>query len=88
MTLCSSCGLNIHIVENSRPSLHGNTLEDGEYSEQDVIELRDAIIGTDPGVIAVVLLWTFPHSTCKCQLRRVDSLIVYKNKAKLLCNVT
>lgn len=68
MTLCSSSGLNIHIIEHSRPSLHGDALEDGEYSEQDVIELRDAVIGPDPGVIAVVLLRTFPHSTCKRQL--------------------
>lgn len=68
MTFCSWCGLSIHIIENSCPSLHGNTLEDSEHGEQDVIELCDSVIGPDPGVVAVVLLWTLPHSTRKRQL--------------------
>lgn len=56
------------IVENSRPSFHGDALEDGEHSKQDVVKLSDAIIGPDPGVSAFVLLRTLPHSTGKRQL--------------------
>lgn len=69
-----------HVIKNGRPSLHGNTLEDGEHSKQDVVELRDAVIGPDPGVVAVVPLRTLPHSTCKRQLGRVNSLIVWEKK--------
>lgn len=73
-----------YIIENGCPSLHGNALEDGENSKQDVVELSDAIIGPDPGVIAVVSLRTLPHSACERQLGRVNSLIFYA-KRKLLC---
>lgn len=57
-----------HVVENSRPSLHGDALEDGEHGKQDVVELRDAVVGPDPGVSAFVLLRTLPHSAGKGQL--------------------
>lgn len=75
-----------HIIENGGPSLHGNTLEDGEYSKQDVVKLRDAVIGSDPGVVAVVPLWTLPHSTGKRQLWRVNSLIFYTEKRNIVSN--
>lgn len=80
------CGLSLyrevnfraHIIENGRPSLHGNTLEDREHSKQDVVKLRDAVVGPDPGVVAIVTLGTLPHSAGKRQLWRVNSLIVCK----------
>lgn len=62
---CTFCA---HIIENSCPSFHGNTLEDGEHSKQNVVELRDAVIGPDPGVVAVIALWTLPHSAGERQL--------------------
>lgn len=80
--ICLGCA---HIIENGRPSLHGNTLEDGEHSKQNVVELRDAVVGPDPGVVAVVHLWTFPHSAGERQLWRVNSLIVYKKEEYRNC---
>lgn len=76
-TELNSCA---HIIENGRPPLHGDALEDSENGKQDVVELRDAIIGTDPGVVAFIALWTLPHSAGKRQLWRVNSLVVYKNQ--------
>ena len=37
-----------HIVEEVGPPFHGDALEDGEDGEEDVVELRDPIIGTNP----------------------------------------
>lgn len=71
-----------YIIENSCPSLHGNALEDGENSKQDVVELGDTVVGADPGVVAVILLWTLPHAACKRQLWWVNSLIVYAKRTQ------
>lgn len=67
-TQSTQLNLSAHIIENSRPSLHGDTLEDREHSKQDVVKLRDAVVGPDPGVVAIVTLWTLPHSAGKRQL--------------------
>lgn len=37
-----------HIVEDVGPSLHGDALEDGEHSEEDVVEVGDAVVGPLP----------------------------------------
>lgn len=57
-----------YVVKNSRPSFHGDALEDCEHGKQDVVKLRDAVIGPNPGVVAVVLLWTVPHAARESQL--------------------
>ena len=69
-----------HVVEDSRPSLHGDALEDGEHGKQDVVKLRDAVVGADPGISAFILVWTFPHSARKRQLWGVHSLVVCRRK--------
>lgn len=35
-------------VEQFSPALHGDTLEDGENSKQDVVELGDAVVRSEP----------------------------------------
>ena len=52
-----------HIVEHGGPALHGDALEDGEDSKQDVVKLGDAIVGADPGFTAGVLVRALPHPT-------------------------
>lgn len=43
-----SHGVRAHIVEEVCPPFHGDALEDGQHSKEDVVELRDPIVGTDP----------------------------------------
>ena len=64
-----------HIIENSGPSLHGDALEDGENSKQDVVKLSDAVVRTDPGVTARVAGGTLAHATGELQFRRDHCLI-------------
>lgn len=42
------CELSTHIVQQVSPALHGDTLEDGEDGEQDVIKLGDAVVWSQP----------------------------------------
>lgn len=51
-----------HIIQHCSPSLHGNTLEDSQYSKEDVVKLSDPIVGTDP-VSALVTCGTSLHPT-------------------------
>lgn len=51
-----------HVVEDGRPPLHGDALENGEHGKQDVVELRDAVVGADPGVVALVTDGAPPHA--------------------------
>lgn len=37
-----------HEVEHVGPSLHSDALEDGEHGEQDVVELGDAVVWSEP----------------------------------------
>lgn len=37
-----------YIVEEVSPAFHGDTLEDGQHGEQDVVELRDPVVGPFP----------------------------------------
>ena len=37
-----------HIVEDIHPALHGDALEHGEHGKQDVVKLRDAVVGPQP----------------------------------------
>lgn len=57
-----------HVIENGRPPLHGDALENGEHSKQDVVELRDAVVGADPGVVALVAERTLSDSAGERQL--------------------
>lgn len=41
-------GLATHVVQDCGPPFHGDALEDGQHSEEDVVELRDPVVGTDP----------------------------------------
>lgn len=40
-------------VENLRPSLHGDALEDGQHGEEDVVEGGDAVVGPLPALLAL-----------------------------------
>lgn len=57
-----------HVIEDGRPALHGDALENGEHSKQDVVELRDAVVGADPGVVALVAERTLSDSAGERQL--------------------
>lgn len=57
-----------HVIENGRPPLHGDALENGEHSKQDVVELRDAVIGADPGVVALIAERTLSDAAGERQL--------------------
>lgn len=57
-----------YVVEDSRPSLHGDALENGEHGKQDVVKLCDAVVGADPGVVALVTDRAPPHAAGKRQL--------------------
>lgn len=37
-----------YIVEDVHPSLHGDALENSENSEEDVVKVGDAEVGSDP----------------------------------------
>ena len=37
-----------HIVEDVCPSLHGDALEDGEHSKEDIVKVGDAVVGPLP----------------------------------------
>jgi len=50
-----------HVVEHVRPALHGDALEDGEHGEQDVVELRDAVVRSDPVPLAQRAVGTQPR---------------------------
>lgn len=64
-----------YIVEHSGPSLHGDALEDSENSKQDVVKLRDAIIGAYPHVAAGVFGRTLAHTTWELIFRRIHRLV-------------
>lgn len=49
-----------YIVEQVGPALHGDTLEDGENSKQDVVELGDAIVWSLPVFSTRGAIWTQP----------------------------
>lgn len=68
-----------YIIENSGPSLHGDALEDGENSKQDVVKLSDSIVWTDPGVTAHVAGGTLANTTGELQLRWVHCLISWED---------
>lgn len=57
-----------HVVEDGRPSLHGDALENSEHGKQDVVELRDAVVGADPGVVALIAHGAPPHPAGERQL--------------------
>ena len=42
-----------YIIENSGPSLHGDTLKDGQHGEADVIKADDAPLGSLPVQLAL-----------------------------------
>lgn len=65
-----------HVVEHGRPALHGDALEDSEHGKQDVVELGDAVVGTDPAAVAVVFVRAPPHAARKLRLGRVHRLVV------------
>lgn len=44
---CVSCQ-RTHIVEDVHPSLHGDALENGENSKEDVVKVGDTVAGSDP----------------------------------------
>lgn len=67
-----------HVVEDGRPSLHGDALENGEHGKQDVVELRDAVVGADPGVVALITDRAPPHAAGERQLGRVHCLVFLK----------
>lgn len=56
-----SVRINTYIVEQVGPALHGDTLEDGENSEQYVVELGDAIVWSKPILSTRGALWTQPR---------------------------
>lgn len=70
------CVSSTYIVEQVRPALHGDTLEDGEDSKQDVVKLCDAVVwsqpvlpthgalGTQPGRRLRPTWKLFPDLTC------------------------
>lgn len=37
-----------HVVQDCGPPFHGDALEDGQHSKEDVVKLRDPVVGTDP----------------------------------------
>ncbi len=47
-------------VENVGPALHGDALEDGENSKQDVVKLGDAIVWSQPVLSTHGAFWTQP----------------------------
>lgn len=47
-------------VEQFSPALHGDTLEDGEDGEQDVVKLGDAIVRPQPVALARAVFRTCP----------------------------
>lgn len=51
-----------YIVEQFSPALHGDTLEDGEDSKQDVVKLGDSIVWSQPVLSA--------HGAVRTQPRR------------------
>lgn len=42
------CPSSAYIVEEISPAFHGDALENSEHSEQDVVELSDAVVGPFP----------------------------------------
>lgn len=72
---CASVGSPPYIVEYGGPSLHGDALEDGEDSKQDVVELSDAVVWADPGIAAVIISRTLTHSAGELQHRGVHRLV-------------
>lgn len=49
-----------YIVEQFSPALHGDTLEDGENSKQDVVKLGDSIVWSLPVLSTHGAVWTQP----------------------------
>lgn len=49
-----------YIVEQFSPALHGDTLEDGENSKQDVVKLGDSIVWSQPVLSTHGAVWTQP----------------------------
>lgn len=47
-------------VEHVCPSLHGDALEDGEHSKQDVVELSDAVVWSKPATLTHCAVRTQP----------------------------
>lgn len=49
-----------YIVEQICPTLHGDTLENGENRKQDVVKLGDAVVWSQPVTSTNGALWTQP----------------------------
>lgn len=73
------CALS-YVIEHGCPSFHGDALEDGEHSKQDVVELSDAVIRANPGIFAAVAGRTLTHATRELQLRGVHRLVVWQER--------
>lgn len=67
-----------YIVEDCGPALHSDALEDSQQSKQDVIELRDPVVRTDPGLIAFIVLGTAFVSAGEVQLRLVKGFKIFQ----------
>lgn len=50
-----------HIVEDVHPSLHGDTLENRENSEEDIVKVGDAKAGSDPVFLTDGAITTGPR---------------------------
>ena len=58
----------IYPVEDVRPTLKGDTLEDSEHGKTEVVEVGDAEIGTLPELPALRSLVAFEVATAQCRV--------------------
>lgn len=73
-----------HIVEDVHPPLHGDALENGENSEEDIVKVGDAKAGPDPvlltgGAIDAGSCWSLQATGEIC------CLLAYRNKHTVIC---
>lgn len=64
-----------YVVQHVCPSLHGDALEDGEHGEQNVVELGDPVVGSNPPFPTVRAIGAQPGWRCSTTRPVICSLI-------------
>lgn len=68
-----------HIVEDVGPSLHGDALEDGEHSKEDIVKVGDAVVGPLPVLPAGGPTLTLPSRRI-LSTRKISHLITCREE--------
>lgn len=71
----------IYIVKHVRPALEGDTLEDREHGQSEVVKIRDAVVRALPELLAAVVAGSDPRAVVALRVAR------YRILHYLVCDI-